>query len=75
MSTYLDSTEIQGFGDTLILYKRSDVSQDHWWFRAKVPGVKGYIRRTTKEDALDRATTTAKTKYVTLLGSPTSSKA
>ena len=36
MSAYLDRTEVRGFGDELILYKRADLNVETWWYRAKV---------------------------------------
>ena len=61
MSTYYrDKTESAVYGSRLLLYKRSDMNNDGWWFRAKVEGHKGYVRRscktTNKEIALTYAT-------------------
>ena len=46
---YLDKTEIEGFGRNLILYKRPDLDAVTWHYRAKIEGMKGYVRRSTKE--------------------------
>ena len=42
---YLDKTEIEGFGGNLILYKRPDLDAVTWHYRAKIEGMKGYVRR------------------------------
>ena len=50
---YLEKTEIEGFGGNLFLYKRLENanadSKDIWHYRAKIVGMKGYVRRSTKE--------------------------
>ena len=50
---YLEKIEIEGFGGNLFLYKRLENanadSKDIWHYRAKIVGMKGYIRRSTKE--------------------------
>ena len=68
MSAYKDATEIAGFGTELILYKRADLSSDAWWFRARLDGRRGYIRRSTKERDLILATAAAKRAFYDLMG-------
>lgn len=68
MSAYLDRTEVRGFGDELILYKRADLNVETWWYRAKIEGHKGYIRRSTKETELAFAERKARDAYIKLLG-------
>ena len=50
---YLEKTEIEGFGGNLFLYKRLENanadSKDIWHYRAKIVGMKGYVRSNTKE--------------------------
>jgi len=63
MSQYKDATEIAGFGTELILYKRADLTSDAWWFRARIEGRRGYIRRSTKEQDLTLAIAAAKKSF------------
>ena len=68
MSQYKDAAEIAGFGTELILYKRADLTSDAWWFRARIKGRKGYIRRSTKEIDIVLAMSVAKQSYFQLMG-------
>ena len=68
MSKYKDATYIEGFGSELILFRRSDLGNDVWHFRANIDGVRGYIRRSTKETDLTLAKRTATNAYHTLMG-------
>ena len=68
MSKYKDATQVEGFGTELILFKRADLASDNWWYRANIPGVRGYIRRSTKETELVIAKRVAATAYHNLLG-------
>ena len=68
MSQYKDATEIAGFGTELILYKRADLTSDAWWFRARIDGRRGYIRRSTREQDLTLATAAAKKAFYDLMG-------
>ena len=56
---YLEKTEIEGFGGNLFLYKRLENanadSKDIWHYRAKIVGMKGYVRRSTKETNFELA--------------------
>ena len=47
--TYVDRYDVPATNNQLVLYKRSDLDSDAWWFRAKIEGRKGYIRRSTRE--------------------------
>ena len=67
-SKYKDATEVEGFGTELILFRRSDLGNDVWHFRANIPGVRGYIRRSTKETELALAKRAAATAYHNLMG-------
>ena len=42
MTKYIDRTEIEGFGDKLFIYKRADLNNDVWHYRAKINGEKNY---------------------------------
>ena len=68
MSRYKAATEIVGFGTELILYKRADLTSEAWWFRARVKGRRGYIRRSTKEIDIVLAMSVAKQSYFQLMG-------
>lgn len=68
MNSYIDKTPIAGFEEKLILYKRDDVATDNWYYRAKIDGVKDYIRRSTKTSNLDLAKAEAVKQYTELLG-------
>lgn len=49
---YLEKTEIEGFEGYLFLYKRLENanadSKDIWHYRAKIVGMEGCVRRSTK---------------------------
>ena len=47
--TYVDRYDVPATNNQLVLYKRSDLDSDAWWFRAKIDGRKGYIGRSTRE--------------------------
>ena len=68
MSQYKDATEIPGFGSELILYKRADLTSDAWWYRARIRGRRGYIRRSTRETDVVLAMSHAKQSYFQLMG-------
>ena len=68
MSQYKDATHVEGFGTELILFKRADLASEYWWFRANIPGSRGYIRRSTKETEIVLAKRVAATSYHQLMG-------
>ena len=45
---YYELTEVEGFDGRLFVYKRT-VDANVWNFRANIDGVRGYIRRSTKQ--------------------------
>ena len=48
--SYIDRFFVAGTNEQLMLYKRADLANnDAWWYRAKIKGNKGYIRRSTRE--------------------------
>ena len=61
---YLDKTEIEGFGGNLILYKRPDLDAVTWHYRAKIEGMKGYVRRSTKETNFELAKRKAEQEFI-----------
>ena len=65
---YLEKTEIEGFGGNLFLYKRLENanadSKDIWHYRAKIVGMKGYVRRSTKETNFELAKRKAEQDYI-----------
>ena len=52
---YLDKTETEGFEGNLVPYKRPDLDSVIWRYRAKLEGMKGYVRRSTKETNFELA--------------------
>jgi len=48
--SYIDRFFVAGTNEQLMLYKRADLANnDAWWYRAKIKGNNGYIRRSTRE--------------------------
>ncbi len=68
MSNYKDATPVEGFGTELILFKRADLASAFWWFRANIPGNRGYVRRSTKETEVILAKRVAATSFHQLMG-------
>lgn len=61
--TYNDRHDSKIYGARLIIYRRGDVENASFTFRAKVAGQKGYIRRNTKADDPARAMVLAEQAY------------
>lgn len=64
---YYELTEVEGFEGRLFVYKRT-VDANVWAFRANIDGVRGYIRRSTKQADFTLAVAEAKKLYIELLG-------
>ena len=64
---YYELTEVEGFDGRLFVYKRT-VDANVWNFRANIDGVRGYIRRSTKQANLTLAISEAKNGYIQLVG-------
>ena len=64
---YYELTEVEGFDGRLFVYKRT-VDANVWNFRANIDGVRGYIRRSTKQANLTLAISEAKNGYIELVG-------
>ena len=63
---YFELTEVEGFDGRLFVYKRT-ADANVWAFRANIDGVRGYIRRSTKQ--ADFTLAEAKKLYIELVGS------
>ena len=63
-ATYRDKHESNIYGSRLIIFRRKE--EGSFWFRAKIEGHKGYIRRTLKETNPDRALVLAEQAYENL---------
>jgi len=61
--TYKDRSDSKIYGERLIIYRRSDVDNGSFTFRAKISGQKGYIRRNTKSNDAARAMLLAEQAY------------
>ena len=61
--TYNDRHDSKIYGARLIIYRRGDVENGSFTFRAKIAGQKGYIRRNTKSDDPARAMLLAEQAY------------
>jgi hypothetical protein len=61
--TYKDRVDSKIYGSRLIIYRRGDVDNGGFTFRAKITGQKGYIRRNTKSDDPARAMVLAEQAY------------
>ncbi len=64
---YYELTEVGGFDGRLFVYKRA-VDANVWAFRANIDGVRGYVRRTTKQVELPLAIAEVKKNYIELVG-------
>jgi len=66
MADYYDGKkQSQMYGSRLIIFKRRDVG-DNYWFRAKIDGQNGYIRRSCKTANADEAMRIALAAYEVL---------
>ena len=63
-ATYRDKHESNIYVSWLIIFRREE--EGSFWFRAKIQGHKGYIRRTLKETNPDRALVLAEQAYENL---------
>ena len=64
---YFELTEVEGFDGRLFVYKRT-ADANVWAFRANIDGVRGYIRRSTKQADFTLAVAEAKKHYIELVG-------
>ena len=63
---YADKIESHIYGSRLLVHKRRDVG-DSFWFRAKLEGKKGYIRRSCKTEDAAETMMIARSAYGNLL--------
>jgi integrase len=67
--SYIDRYFVAGTNEQLMLYKRADLeNNDAWWYRAKLKGKIGYIRRSTRETERVLAERFAVEEWHNLLG-------
>ena len=59
---YADRIDSEVYGSRLLIFKRRDVG-DSYWFRAKIDGKNGYIRRSCKTANADEAMRIAHQQY------------
>jgi len=64
---YPDRQDSKIYGSRLIIHRRPEYKTDFFYFRAKVPGVNGYIRRSCGTDDAARAMLFAESAYEDLL--------
>jgi integrase len=64
---YYELTEVDGFDGKLFVYKRT-ADANVWAYRANIDGVRGYIRRSTKQADKTLAIAEAKKSYIELVG-------
>tara|TARA_B100001057_G_C22711461_1_gene895955 strand:+ start:372 stop:782 length:411 start_codon:yes stop_codon:yes gene_type:complete len=64
---YFELTEVEGFDGRLFVYKRT-ADANVWALRANIDGVRGYIRRSTKQADFTLAVAEAKKLYIELVG-------
>ena len=64
---YFELTEVEGFDGKLFVYKRT-ADANVWALRANIDGVRGYIRRSTKQADFTLAVAEAKKHYIELVG-------
>jgi hypothetical protein len=64
---YQDRQDSKIYGSRLIIHRRVDLGNDNFYFRAKVSGHTGYIRRSCQTDDPARAMLLAEQAYEELL--------
>ena len=65
--TYRDRKDSEIYGERLIIFRRNDLANDNYYFRAKIAGVGGYIRRSCKTSDASEAMVFAPAAYEDLL--------
>jgi hypothetical protein len=64
---YEDRKDSEIYGSRLIIHKRRIADNDIYWFRAKIAGVSGYIRRSCKTEDAAETMMIARSAYGNLL--------
>ena len=67
LATYRDRKDSEIYGERLIIFRRNDLANDNYFFRAKIAGVGGYIRRSCKTSNAAEAMVFARAAYEDLL--------
>ena len=63
MEYFKDMVEHDVYGAQVAIYKRGDVGGNNWWYRLKITGVRGYIRRSSKTENASIAMRTATEQF------------
>ena len=63
MEHFKDMVEHDVYGAQVAIYKRGDVGGNNWWYRLKITGVRGYIRRSSKTENASIAMRTATEQF------------
>ena len=66
-ATYKDRQDSDIYGERLVIFRRNDLANDNYFFRAKITGVGGYIRRSCKTENAAEAMVFARSAYEDLL--------
>ena len=66
-ATYKDRQDSDIYGERLIIFRRNDLANDNYFYRAKIAGVSGYIRRSCKTEDAAEAMVFARSAYEDLL--------
>ena len=66
-NSYDDRHESKIYGALLIIHHRNDLDVDTYFFRAKIAGVKGYVRRSCGTNDAAKAMVAAESAFVDLL--------
>jgi hypothetical protein len=66
-NAYDDRHESSIYGARLIIHHRNDLDVDTYFFRAKIAGVKGYVRRSCGTDDVAKAMVAAESAFEDLL--------
>ena len=62
-ATYRDRKDSEIYAERLIVFRRNDWANDNSFFRAKIAGVGGYIRRSCKTSNAAEAMVFARAAY------------
>jgi len=60
---YGDRIESEIYGSAVLIYKRKDVGGNNWWYRLKIDGVKGYVKKSSKTEKENIALRNAEKEY------------
>jgi integrase len=60
---YGERIESEIYGSAVLIYKRKDVGGNNWWYRLKIDGVKGYVKKSSKTEKEKIALRNAEKEY------------